>query len=199
MRAVRHHAHADHSRRAVEQDDGPALAVPIRHPRRGKHPRRGQDVWRETQYLRHGDRVAHLGAQDDGQEVPVRVGDDVVEEVEPCEFPDLPVAQVDEDEGGGEGVDDGVAAVALDAGEDEAGFVGREEGAAGYEGGQGGFVREVDYEDVAEEAEEDGDGAFLWARSASDGKEGGRGGYDGEDPLPAVQPPDAFHLAQSPG
>jgi hypothetical protein len=38
---------------------------------------------------------------------------------------------------------------------------GCEEGAAGYWGGQGGAVGEVDYCDVSEEAEEDSYGAFL--------------------------------------
>jgi hypothetical protein len=51
--------------------------------------------------------------------------------------------------------------VVLDACEDEGGFGGSEEGAAGYWGGQGGAVGEVDYCDVPEKAEEDCYGAFL--------------------------------------
>ena len=59
---------------------------------------------------------------------------------------------MEEDEGEGEFVDDGVAAVFLDAVQDEAGFVGGEEGFAEDERFVGCFVREVDYGDEAEEA-----------------------------------------------
>jgi hypothetical protein len=67
---------------------------------------------------------------------------------------------VDGDGGPGQGFGNGVAVVVLDACEDEGGFGGSEEGAAGYWGGQGGAVGEVNYCDVPEEAEEDSYGAF---------------------------------------
>jgi len=51
-----------------------------------------------------------------------------------------------------EGVDDGVAAVAVDAGFDYGCFFGGEEGAAGDELGLGAAVGEVDDEDVAYDA-----------------------------------------------
>jgi hypothetical protein len=96
----------------------------------------------------------------------------------------------------------GVAAVALDAREDEGGFWGGEEGAACDGRGLRGFVGEVDDSQVAEEAEEDGYCAFLCCvRDALVEKRGGieRGkAYDCEYPPPPVQSANAFHLAQTP-
>lgn len=79
----------------------------------------------------HGGAVAHVAGEDDGQEEAEGVGDDVVEEVQPGPLPEFPVAEVVQDFGDVEGVDDGVAAVAVDAGLDYGGFGGGEEGAAG--------------------------------------------------------------------
>jgi hypothetical protein len=88
--------------------------------------------------------MPHLVAQDDGQEVAEAVADDVVEQVQPRVFPDLPVAQVQQDRLFGQPVDGGVAPVAVDAAQDDAGFGGREEGTPGYDVGLRGFVGEVD-------------------------------------------------------
>jgi hypothetical protein len=68
---------------------------------------------------------------------------------------------VEGDGGPGEFLGDGVAAVTLDAREDEGSFRGGEEGATGYGRGVCCAVREVDDGKVSEEAEEDSYGAFL--------------------------------------
>lgn len=75
--------------------------------------------------------MPHILLQYDWEEVAEGVGNDVVEEVEPGVFPDLPVTEVEEDGGFCEFVCDSVAAVALDAGEDDRGLVLVEEGTTG--------------------------------------------------------------------
>jgi hypothetical protein len=102
--------------------------------------------------LAHRDRVAHVASQNDGQEVAPGVRDDVVEEVEPCEFPDLPVTQVEADAGPRELVGDGIASIALDARQDYAGFADREEWTLRDWGGLGALVGKVDDGDVSDNA-----------------------------------------------
>ena len=148
---IGHHTNPDNRRRAVEYDNQSTLTIPIRHPCRAEHPSGCEYIRRESEDLTHGHRMAHVVAQDDGEKVPERVSENVVEEKKPGKLPNLPVAEMEENFGIGEFVDDGISAVDFDAAEDYGGFVFGEEDAAGYGGGLGGFVGEVDDENVAYE------------------------------------------------
>lgn len=117
-----HHGDADDRRGSVQDQHHASLAVAVSEPGGGQHPRCGSDVGREGEDLGHGGAVAHVAAKDDRQEEAEGVGDDVVEEVQPGPLPEFPVAEVVQDFVQVEGVDDGVAAVAVDAGFDDGCF-----------------------------------------------------------------------------
>lgn len=147
-----HHGDADDCRGSVQDQHQASLAVAVCEPGGGQHPRRCSDVGREGEDLRHGGAVAHVAAQDDGEEEAEGVGDNVVEEVQPGPLPEFPVAEVVQDFVQVEGVDHGVATVAVNAGFDDGCFFGGEKWAAGGELGLRAAVGKVDDEDVAHDA-----------------------------------------------
>ena len=167
---IGHHAHADDGPAAIEDDDQAALTIPICNPRSGEHPCRGEYVRRERHDLAHCDRIAHIVAEDDGEEVAPRVRNDVVQEIQPRELPDLPVAQVPCNGRPGQLVDHRIAAVALDPSEHNGSLWDREKRSTGNWMWVCRLVWEVDNGDEAEYAEQHGNGAL-----------------DGENPLPAVE------------
>jgi hypothetical protein len=63
--------------------------------------------------------AASVVSQNSRQKVTPRVRNDIIEEVQPCEFPDLPVTQVKSDAGPRQLIRYSVAAVSLDAREDD--------------------------------------------------------------------------------
>ena len=108
----------------------------------------------------HGGAVAHVPGQDDGEEEAEGVGDDVVEHVQPGPFPEFPVVQVVQDFAEIEAVDGCITSVAVNSCFDDSCFFGCEEGAASDQLGLRASIGEVDDENVAHEAEEDGDDAL---------------------------------------
>lgn len=104
----------------------------------------------------------------------------VVQEVQPSEFPQLPIAEVVEDESPGEFVHDGVATIALDAIDDDACLMLGQKRVPSDDIGPCGFVRKVHDGNEAHDTQDHSDDTL-----------------NGENPLPAVERSNALHLAQS--
>lgn len=136
----------------MRRDYGPADPVPVAEPAGHVRHDGGEHIWRRREQLGLSAAEAHAVPKDDGQEVRVGIaGQRRGHEVEGPEV-EPPVTQVAQDRGRIDAVFFGVAAVLVDAREDEVSLGGLEELAR--------LGGEVDYDEAAEAADGDGDGAF---------------------------------------
>jgi hypothetical protein len=164
---ARHHTHANNRPHAVEDDDEPPLSIPVSHLRGCEHLGCSQHIRRETHNLAQRNRIAHIVSQNDRQKVHPRVRNDVVEEAQPCEFPDLPVTQVKSNAGPRQFIRYSVAAVSLDAREDDRRFSFRDERLASDGRGLRRLIRERYDRKVSHHAQDDRDRAFLPSHKSS--------------------------------
>jgi hypothetical protein len=139
----------------------PPLPIPVSHLRGCEHLGCSQHIRRETHNLAQRNRIAHIVSQNDRQKVPPRVRNDVVEEAQPCEFPDLPVTQVKSDAGPRQSVHYSVAAVSLDARGDDRCLGLREEQTTSDGRGLRRLIRERYDRKVSHHAQDDRNRAFL--------------------------------------
>lgn len=119
------------------------------------HDDSSSNIRRRNEALRFSKRKLHSYSEDDGQEVGDGVGVCGGKHEERGKSPDLEVGGMGQVRLDVELCGEGVGAVLLDTGHDECGFSGREEVP-----GAGGELREVNYEEVADEGGNAGEEAF---------------------------------------